>query len=98
MEASDDVNCVVNYVTGANNYNRAESTQDETLMARLLVLFDLQEHHSKWINSLSNGQRRRVRIARALYLKPQVLVIDDPFLGLDAQATATVSSAIIDTM
>lgn len=98
MEASDDVNCVVNYVPGANKYNRAESTQNVTWMARLLVLFDLQKHRNKWINSLSNGQWRRVRIARALYLKPQVLVIDDPFLGLDAQGTATVSSAIINTM
>lgn len=33
---------------------------------------------------LSNGQTRRARIARALLLHPQLLIFDDPFLGVDA--------------
>lgn len=94
LEMSDDVNSVVNYVTGANNYNRAEAQSDEHLTERLLHLFNLTAHKNKWINSLSNGQRRRARIAKALYARPQLLVIDDPFLGLDPQATQTVSEGL----
>lgn len=98
LEMSDDVNSVLNYVTGANNYNRKEVGKDELLVTRLLTLFNLHAHKDKWINSLSNGQRRRARIAKALYCKPLLLVIDDPFLGLDPQATSTVSSALNEAM
>lgn len=94
LEMSDDVNSVVNYVTGANNYNRAEQQSDVHLTERLLELFNLTAHKNKWINSLSNGQRRRARIAKALYTRPQLLVIDDPFLGLDPEATQTVSEGL----
>jgi molybdate transport system ATP-binding protein len=33
---------------------------------------------------LSNGQTRRARIARALLAHPEILVLDEPFVGLDA--------------
>jgi molybdate transport system ATP-binding protein len=33
---------------------------------------------------LSNGQTRRARIARALLSHPELLILDDPFLGVDA--------------
>jgi molybdate transport system ATP-binding protein len=36
--------------------------------------------------ALSNGQTRRARIAKAMMAKPLMLVLDDPFVGLDTQA------------
>ncbi len=33
--------------------------------------------------TLSNGQTRRARLARALLTKPELLLLDDPFVGLD---------------
>lgn len=95
LEASDDVNSVKNYITGANNYNQnPENAASDTTVEKVLSLFDLQHLQTKWVNSLSNGQMRRARIAKALVSQPKLLVIDDPFLGLDPKATLSVSKSL----
>ena len=43
---------------------------------------------------LSNGQARRARIARALLAKPELLILDDPFLGVDAAGRVEIADLL----
>ncbi|ODV77470.1 P-loop containing nucleoside triphosphate hydrolase protein [Suhomyces tanzawaensis NRRL Y-17324] len=95
LEMSDDVNSVLNYIIGSNNYNSNTAKGVEAAYVdRLMELFNLKHLSKKWINSLSNGQLRRARIAKSLILKPNLLIIDDPFLGLDPKATILVLESL----
>ncbi len=51
----------------------------------LLKLFRLEDSLDKYIITLSSGELRKFQLIKALMSKPQILILDNPFIGLDAE-------------
>jgi lipopolysaccharide export system ATP-binding protein len=60
----------------------------------VLRQFGLLDVRRSLASTLSGGERRRVEVARAIVLKPAILLLDEPFTGLDPIATEDVRTLI----
>ena len=74
------------------NYSHAPLHQQEWLQT-----LHLEAILDKPLIQLSNGENKRLQLAKALLENPALLILDNPFIGLDVDGRKTLS-AIIDTL
>ena len=64
------------------------------LLARLLSDFDLEKLADQRAETLSGGERRRLELARTMASRPKVVLLDEPFAGVDPIAIEGLQAAI----
>ena len=67
---------------------------DHQRVKALLKQLHLQDLADRSINDLSGGQKRRVFIARALAQEANVLLMDEPFTGVDTTAEQNIMESL----
>ncbi|MDX2418110.1 MAG: molybdate ABC transporter ATP-binding protein ModF [Xanthomonadales bacterium] len=71
-----------------------ELSTDPDLLAKLIDLFRLEALLGRGFRKLSSGETRKVLFTRALTSRPDMLIVDGPFEGLDKQTVALVSDIL----
>jgi ABC-type molybdenum transport system ATPase subunit/photorepair protein PhrA len=88
---------VLDYLTGHTELNameREETAGQREALKEVTEQLDLMKLLDMPVANLSNGQTRRARIAKAVMERPEVLLLDGPFMGLDPRTLTRLSGVL----
>jgi NitT/TauT family transport system ATP-binding protein len=78
--------------------NRAHASEREAIVQRYMSLMGLEDFANHYPKHLSGGMRQRLAIARAYAVKPEFLLMDEPFGALDAQTRSAMQDLLLDVL
>ena len=79
MKAIDFINFI------CDMYDVSEEDRKETIM-KYAKIFEMEDKLNDTISSFSHGMKQKIALISALSHKPNILIMDEPFVGLDPKA------------
>jgi molybdate transport system ATP-binding protein len=86
------------YTIDTNSVVTNEKLYNENDIEHYAKLLKINHLLHRKIITLSNGETRRVRLLNCLLKKPQLLLLDNPFVGLDVESRQTLHDILQDIM
>ena len=89
MTVEQNISCVL-------ELSEPDAASRSRELERLLDEFGLTRLRESPAMALSGGERRRCEIARALAAKPSIMLLDEPFAGIDPLSISDIRDLVID--
>ncbi len=93
----DSMNVMENVAFPLREHTRKKESEIREIVAQRLKAVGLPGVESKMPSELSGGMRKRVGLARAIALHPQIVLFDEPTTGLDPVMTEAINELIVET-
>ncbi|EQD24764.1 MAG: ABC transporter ATP-binding protein [Nitrospirae bacterium] len=92
----DSMTCLENVAFGLTMHRRNLSrTEIERIAREKIRLVGLNRVENKYPSEISGGMKKRVGIARAIALEPEILLYDEPTTGLDPVLASSIDELIL---
>jgi manganese transport system ATP-binding protein len=80
---------------GYMNMFRIPSRKDRQIVREALARVGMSEFHARQIGELSGGQKKRAFLARALAQEGKVILLDEPFTGVDVKTEKSIITLLM---
>lgn len=86
-----------NVAFGLREHTNADEKEITKIVSRNLRMVGLADQQNRMPNELSGGMKKRVSLARAIAMKPEIMLYDEPTAGLDPIMSGTIDRLIMNT-